>query len=320
MLRLDYHLSFARTVPQHLCRRFPEPPRLRRAGPIRKLDGTWSRDGLDRDFERGRGVRRGGRAGAVAPRKSGVTARASTGSRAHRAKSPSAIASKERPWPPASWTERASPPICARNSPPAVAEPCAGRDLARSGLAVVARGRRSRVAVVTWPARARPAPRRASTRAQLDLPATATLAEEILATSCALNADDAIVRHPRAVAAAGFLHRAGNHRGPRTGQGRGLGFHPTKRRRMVLGLPGVRAVARRTGVLEILRRAGVPLAGSRPSSWFGRRPDRGRPLSILLSQKGVDATVTLCHTRTRTSALHARSGRRWSWPRAGRGR
>jgi methylenetetrahydrofolate dehydrogenase (NADP+)/methenyltetrahydrofolate cyclohydrolase len=89
---------------------------------------------------------------------------------------------------------------------------------------------------------------------------------------------------------------------------------------MVLGLPGVRAVARRTGVLEILRRAGVPLAGSRPSSWFGRRPDRGRPLSILLSQKGVDATVTLCHTRTRTSALHARSGRRWSWPRAGRGR
>ena len=40
---------------------------------------------------------------------------------------------------------------------------------------------------------------------------------------------------------------------------------------------------------------------------IGRSQIVGRPLSILLSQKGVDATVTLCHTRTQDLARHTRA-------------
>ena len=47
----------------------------------------------------------------------------------------------------------------------------------------------------------------------------------------------------------------------------------------------------------LLRRAGVPLSGAGVVV-IGRSQIVGRPLSILLSQKGVDATVTLAHSRT----------------------
>jgi methylenetetrahydrofolate dehydrogenase (NADP+) / methenyltetrahydrofolate cyclohydrolase len=40
---------------------------------------------------------------------------------------------------------------------------------------------------------------------------------------------------------------------------------------------------------------------------IGRSQIVGRPLSILLSQKGVDATVTLCHTRTKDIGRHTRA-------------
>ena len=137
---------------------------------------------------------------------------------------------------------------------------------------------------------------------QLDLPATATR-EEILATVRALNADDAIdgilVQLPlpdssiereiiEAIDPAKDVD----------------GFHPTNVGRMVLGLPAF-VPCTPNGVLEILRRAGVPLSGAAVTI-VGRSQLVGRPLSILMSQKGVDATVTLCHTRTKDLARHTR--------------
>jgi len=137
---------------------------------------------------------------------------------------------------------------------------------------------------------------------QLDLPATATR-EEILATVRALNADDAIdgilVQLPlpdssiereiiEAIDPAKDVD----------------GFHPTNVGRMVLGLPAF-VPCTPNGVLEILRRAGVPLSGAAVTI-VGRSQLVGRPLSILMSQKGVDATVTLCHTRTKDLVRHTR--------------
>ena len=137
---------------------------------------------------------------------------------------------------------------------------------------------------------------------QLDLPATATR-EEILATVRALNADDAID---------GILVQLPL---PDSSSEREIieaidpakdvdGFHPTNVGRMVLGLPAF-VPCTPNGVLEILRRAGVPLSGAAVTI-VGRSQLVGRPLSILMSQKGVDATVTLCHTRTKNLARHTR--------------
>jgi len=138
---------------------------------------------------------------------------------------------------------------------------------------------------------------------QLDLPATATR-EEILATVRALNADDAID---------GILVQLPL---PDSSSEREIveaidpakdvdGFHPTNVGRMVLGLPAF-VPCTPNGVLEILRRAGVPLSGAAVAI-VGRSQLVGRPLSILMSQKGVDATVTLCHTRTKDLARHTRA-------------
>lgn len=82
------------------------------------------------------------------------------------------------------------------------------------------------------------------------------------------------------------------------------GFHPVNIGRMVLGLPAF-VPCTPAGVIEILRRAEIPLSGSAVTV-IGRSQIVGRPLSVLLSQKGVDATVTLCHTRTKDLARHTR--------------
>jgi methylenetetrahydrofolate dehydrogenase (NADP+) / methenyltetrahydrofolate cyclohydrolase len=83
------------------------------------------------------------------------------------------------------------------------------------------------------------------------------------------------------------------------------GFHPVNVGRMVLGLPSF-VPCTPNGVVEMLRRAGVPLSGAAVVV-IGRSQIVGRPLSILLSQKGVDATVTLCHTRTKDIGRHTRA-------------
>lgn len=74
------------------------------------------------------------------------------------------------------------------------------------------------------------------------------------------------------------------------------GFHPVNFGRMALGLPAL-LPATPYGILEMLRRYDVPTVGKR-CIVVGRSNIVGRPISILLSQKGFDCTVTVAHSRT----------------------
>lgn len=84
------------------------------------------------------------------------------------------------------------------------------------------------------------------------------------------------------------------------------GFHPVNVGRLVLG---ERAFISCTphGVIQLLQRSGVTLAGAHVVI-VGRSNIVGKPLANLLLQKGPlgNATVTVCHTRTRDVAAHTR--------------
>lgn len=72
------------------------------------------------------------------------------------------------------------------------------------------------------------------------------------------------------------------------------GINPTSLGRLMLGLPGY-APATAAAVMEMLRRAGIPLRGQR-AVVIGRSAVVGKPLALLLLRE--DATVTLCHSKT----------------------
>jgi methylenetetrahydrofolate dehydrogenase (NADP+)/methenyltetrahydrofolate cyclohydrolase len=74
------------------------------------------------------------------------------------------------------------------------------------------------------------------------------------------------------------------------------GFHPENLGRLALGLPGFVACTP-LGIHALLKDAHVELAGRRVVV-VGRSAIVGTPLALLLSRKGVDATVTLAHSRT----------------------
>lgn len=77
------------------------------------------------------------------------------------------------------------------------------------------------------------------------------------------------------------------------------GFHPENVGRMTLGLPTF-LPATPAGVLELLKRHEVETAGKHVVV-LGRSAIVGTPLSILLSRNSApgNATVTLCHSRTK---------------------
>lgn len=75
------------------------------------------------------------------------------------------------------------------------------------------------------------------------------------------------------------------------------GFHPVNVGRMVAGLPAF-VSATPFGIVELLKRYQVETSGKH-CVIIGRSNIVGRPLSVLLSQKGIDATVTVCHSRTK---------------------
>jgi len=52
------------------------------------------------------------------------------------------------------------------------------------------------------------------------------------------------------------------------------------------------------GVMRLLQVSGIETSG-RHAVVIGRSDIVGKPMAMLLAQKGVDATVTLCHSRTR---------------------
>jgi methylenetetrahydrofolate dehydrogenase (NADP+) / methenyltetrahydrofolate cyclohydrolase len=75
------------------------------------------------------------------------------------------------------------------------------------------------------------------------------------------------------------------------------GFHPMNVGRMAQGMPAY-LPATPFGVLEMLKRYKIPTAGKQ-AVVVGRSNIVGTPLSILLSRKGWDCTVTLAHSRTK---------------------
>ncbi|MBM4153189.1 MAG: bifunctional 5,10-methylene-tetrahydrofolate dehydrogenase/5,10-methylene-tetrahydrofolate cyclohydrolase, partial [Kiritimatiellaceae bacterium] len=80
------------------------------------------------------------------------------------------------------------------------------------------------------------------------------------------------------------------------------GFHPVNVGRMMLGLPAFLPCTPH-GVLQILKRSGIRTDGAHVVV-IGRSNIVGRPLVNLLSQKSElgNATVTMCHTRTKNMA------------------
>lgn len=61
------------------------------------------------------------------------------------------------------------------------------------------------------------------------------------------------------------------------------------------------------GVMMLLSRNDIKTSGKH-AVIVGRSNIVGKPLAMMLSQKGVDATVTLCHSRTADVGAHTRLG------------
>jgi methylenetetrahydrofolate dehydrogenase (NADP+)/methenyltetrahydrofolate cyclohydrolase len=78
------------------------------------------------------------------------------------------------------------------------------------------------------------------------------------------------------------------------------GFHPENVGRLVLGMPAFLS-ATPFGIIELLKRYQIPTSGKN-CVVVGRSNIVGRPLSILMSQKSVNATVTVAHSQTKDLA------------------
>ncbi|GMQ81203.1 MAG: bifunctional methylenetetrahydrofolate dehydrogenase/methenyltetrahydrofolate cyclohydrolase FolD [Rhodothermia bacterium] len=73
-------------------------------------------------------------------------------------------------------------------------------------------------------------------------------------------------------------------------------FHPENVGKLMLGLRGFKP-ATPAGIVELIMRSGIEISGKQVVI-IGRSNIVGKPLANLLMQKGVDATVTVCHSRT----------------------
>tara|TARA_X000001036_G_scaffold157783_1_gene149775 strand:+ start:916 stop:1740 length:825 start_codon:yes stop_codon:yes gene_type:complete len=74
------------------------------------------------------------------------------------------------------------------------------------------------------------------------------------------------------------------------------GFHPTNLGKIVQENSGMRPCTP-AGIIELLSRTGNDPSGKNVVV-VGRSTIVGKPISLLLLQKGMDATVTVCHSRT----------------------
>ena len=74
------------------------------------------------------------------------------------------------------------------------------------------------------------------------------------------------------------------------------GFNPINVGRMSLGMPCFKS-ATPAGIVELLKRYNIPTRGKN-CVIIGRSNIVGKPLATLMMQKGVDTTVTVCHSAT----------------------
>lgn len=81
------------------------------------------------------------------------------------------------------------------------------------------------------------------------------------------------------------------------------GFHPVNMGRLALGLPCLRSCTP-AGIMTLMERHGIDVAGKK-AVVIGRSNIVGKPLALMLLQK--NATVTVCHSRTRNIAQEVQS-------------
>jgi methylenetetrahydrofolate dehydrogenase (NADP+) / methenyltetrahydrofolate cyclohydrolase len=81
------------------------------------------------------------------------------------------------------------------------------------------------------------------------------------------------------------------------------GFHPMNAGLVALGLPGGVEPCTPAGIVELLQRSGVAIEGAN-AVVVGRSNLVGKPTALLLLKR--NATVTLCHTRTRNLDSYTR--------------
>jgi len=83
------------------------------------------------------------------------------------------------------------------------------------------------------------------------------------------------------------------------------GFHPVNVGKLSIGEKDGFAPCTPAGVLYMLQTSGVKTSGAN-CVVIGRSNIVGKPMASLMVQPGVDATVTVCHSRTRDLVEHTR--------------
>ncbi len=82
------------------------------------------------------------------------------------------------------------------------------------------------------------------------------------------------------------------------------GFHPINAGLVSLGFPGGIEPCTPAGIIELLERSGIQIEGAE-AVVVGRSNLVGKPTALLLLKR--NATVTVCHTRTKDLASHTRN-------------
>jgi len=83
------------------------------------------------------------------------------------------------------------------------------------------------------------------------------------------------------------------------------GFHPTNLGKLVQGDASGLLPCTPSGVLVMLEESGARLSGAK-AIVLGRSRIVGMPMALMLAQRGVDATVTIAHSRTEDAAALCR--------------
>ncbi len=83
------------------------------------------------------------------------------------------------------------------------------------------------------------------------------------------------------------------------------GFHPANLGKLVQGDASGLLPCTPSGVLMMLEGSGARLSGAK-AVVLGRSRIVGMPMALMLAQRGVDATVTIAHSRTKDAAVLCR--------------